>query len=59
MKIQYEILKQLSDMLEANLSESAFKKQTKAGAGDRNGILKHLKVSIFSYLLEQNVLPIA
>lgn len=43
MKIQYEILKQLSDMLEANLSESVFKKQTKAEAGDRNGILKHLK----------------
>lgn len=58
MKIQYEILKQLSDMLEANLSDSVFRKQTKAGAGDRNGILKHLK-GIFSYFLEQNVLPIA
>lgn len=34
-------------MLEANLSESAFKKQTKAGTGDRNGILKHLNSSFF------------
>lgn len=57
MKIQCEILKQLLDMLEVNLSESDFKKQTKAGAGDKNGILKHLKVCTFSYLLEQNVLP--
>lgn len=47
MKIQYEILKQVLDMLEANLSESAFEKQTKAGAGDRNGILKHLKLAFF------------
>lgn len=46
-------------MLEANLSESDFRKQTEAEAGDRNGILKQLKVRIFSYLLEQNVLPFA
>lgn len=59
MKIQCEILKQRLDMLEANLSESDFRKQTEAEAGDRNGILKQLKVRIFSYLLEQNVLPFA
>lgn len=46
-------------MFAANLSDNAFKKQTKVGAGDRNGILKHLKAYIFSYLLELNVLPFA
>lgn len=35
------------DMLKANLSESAFKKQTKAGAEDRNGTLKCSKACIF------------
>lgn len=48
-KIQYENLKQhfFLDMLKANLSESAFKKQMKAGARDRHGILKHSKAFIF------------
>lgn len=49
-------------MLKANLSESAFKRQMKAGAGDRNGILKHSKACIFfpfPYLLEWNLLPFA
>lgn len=46
-------------MLKANLSENAFQKQMKAGAVNRNDILKHSKAYFFpfSYLLGQNLLP--
>lgn len=38
-------------MLKANLSENAFQKQMKAGAVDRNDILKHSKAYFFSFFL--------
>lgn len=49
-------------MLKANLLETPFKKQMKAGAGDGSGILKPSKACNFFhflYLLEHNLLPFA
>lgn len=58
LKIQCKILKKnqtqttfFLHMLKANLSENAFQKQMKAGAVDRNDILKHSKAYFFSFFL--------